>query len=75
MGSKKPPADELKIITSDGCWMYRRIIEANDSCLFNALGFSLLSSLLEAPKLRKVVADRVLADKLLYDSAVLGRSP
>jgi ubiquitin thioesterase OTU1 len=62
-------------MTADQCWVYRRIIEANDSCLFNALGYSLLNSLKKAPKLRKIVADRVLADKFLYDSATLGKSP
>ncbi len=75
MDSKQPSSDEIKVMTADQCWVYRRIIEANDSCLFNAIGYSLLNSLNEAPKLRKVVADRVLADKFLYDSAVLGKSP
>lgn len=75
MGSKLPPSDEIKVVSADHSWVYRRIIEANDSCLFNALGYSLLNSLNEAPKLRKIVANRVLADKFLYDSATLGKSP
>ncbi len=46
--NKIPPIDSFKITNSDGSIMYRRIIEANDSCLFNAIGLSLMNSLNES---------------------------
>jgi len=56
-------------------FVYRKIIEANDSCLFNSLGYAFLSSKELAPKLRKFVADTILADQFQFSHAVLGRSP
>jgi hypothetical protein len=69
-----PKVDEFKVATSDGAFMYRRIIEANDSCLFNSLGFALSRSLSLAPQLRKHVAEKVLNDPI-FNSAILGKSP
>jgi hypothetical protein len=43
--------------------MYRKIIEANDSCLFNAIGLALNNSLKDSTKLRKIVADKVISDQ------------
>ena len=44
--SKIPASlDPLKVNTSDGFFMYRRIVEANDSCLFISLGLAFNNSL------------------------------
>ncbi len=61
--------------TSDGFYMYRRIIEANDSCLFNALGLALRGSLTIANDLRKVISDAIINDPNNFNEAVLGKSP
>jgi len=55
--------------------MYRRIIEANDSCLFNALGLAFRGSLTIANDLRKVISESILNDPINFNEAVLGKSP
>ena len=63
------------ITTRDGAHVYRKIIEANDSCLFNSLGYAFYASRELAPKLRKFVADKILADPINFNHAILGRNP
>ena len=53
------PVDDLKVTTHDGFYMQRRIIQANDSCLFNAIGLGVKGSLSMSNELRKVVASKV----------------
>ena len=36
------------LTTSEGMFMYRRIIKADDSCLFNSIGLALHNSIDEA---------------------------
>jgi hypothetical protein len=57
-----PKQDDFKITSSDGAFMYRRIIEANDSCLFNSLGFALKGTLSSANEQRYHVAAMVMSD-------------
>ena len=41
MTKEGPLVDEFKVKTADGAFVYRKIIEANDSCLFNSIGLAL----------------------------------
>lgn len=66
--------DEFKVSTKDGGIMYRRIIEANDSCLFNSLGLALRNSLQSAKEQREYVSKTVLKEPN-FDEAILGKRP
>lgn len=63
------------IPTSDGMYMYRRIIKADDSCLFNSIGLALHNSLNEAFLLREIVSKKVRDDPINYNEVILGKSP
>lgn len=61
--SYEPKMDDFKVPSSDGAFVYRRIIEANDSCLFNSLGFALRgTSLSTANEQREHVAGMIMSD-------------
>jgi hypothetical protein len=64
----------LRVTNNEGALIYRRIIEANDSCLFNSLGLALKNSLKLAPELRQIVAKAVLADPDTFSPAILEKS-
>ena len=51
----------------------RVVIDSDNSCLFNAVGYSMRRSLLEAPALRKVIADVVSGDEFTYNEGFLGK--
>mmetsp|Transcript_16465 Transcript_16465/g.22759 ORF Transcript_16465/g.22759 Transcript_16465/m.22759 type:complete len:371 (-) Transcript_16465:28-1140(-) len=53
----------------------RRVIDSDNSCLFNAVGYVMERSRSVAPKLRGVIADAVSKDPVTYNEAVLGKSP
>jgi ubiquitin thioesterase OTU1 len=55
--------------------MYRRIVEANDSCLFTSLGLAFNNSFDNSQFLRNLVATRILNDQQFFNEAVLGKSP
>ncbi|KAL4448875.1 hypothetical protein ABPG77_007592 [Micractinium sp. CCAP 211/92] len=59
----------------DGTAVVRRIIDSDNSCLFNAVGYVAQHSRRLAPQLRHVIADAVLADPFEWNEAVLGREP
>ena len=61
--------------TNDGGIAYRRIIEANDSCLFNAVGLALKGTLTHSGDFRKVIAKAVSTDSGMFNEAILGKSP
>lgn len=67
--------DEFKVTNNEGAYIYRRIIEANDSCLFNSLGLALKNSLMLASEMRQIVARAVLADPLTFSEVILGKTP
>lgn len=51
----------------------RRIIDSDNSCLFNAVGYSTERTRKAAPKLRKVVQSTVAADPFTFNDGFLGR--
>lgn len=56
--------------------MIRRVIDADNSCLFNSIGYLLLEKSVEdAPKLRQMVAQAVREDPLTFTNAFLGQDP
>ena len=59
---EKVPLDDLKIEINDSYWMYRRIIQANDSCLFNSIGLALKGSLAFSKELRNIVSAKILTN-------------
>lgn len=58
----------------DGTVAQRRVIDSDNSCLFNAVGYVMLRSLREAPALRRVIADAVSGDPFTYTEGFLGKS-
>ncbi|PSC76056.1 Ubiquitin thioesterase OTU1 isoform A [Micractinium conductrix] len=59
----------------DGTAVTRRIIDSDNSCLFNAVGYVTQHSRKLAPQLRQVIADAVLGDPFEWNEAVLGKEP
>lgn len=56
--------------------LIRRCVPDDNSCLFHAAALVLMPGVADgATKLRKVVADAVLADPITYSEAVLGQPP
>ena len=51
----------------------RVVIDSDNSCLFNAVGYVMRRSLREAPGLRKVIADVVSGDQFTYNEGFLGK--
>ena len=64
--------DSVTLADGSGCVLQRRVIEADNSCLFNAVGY-VLQSRHNALQLRRVVADAVAADPDTFNDAFLGR--
>jgi ubiquitin thioesterase OTU1 len=59
----------------DGTIAVRKVIDADNSCLFNAIGYVFFRSLEKAKELRKVVHDAVLSDSETFSEAALGKPP
>ena len=51
----------------------RVVIDSDNSCLFNAVGYVMRRSLREAPGLRRVIADVVSGDEFTYNEGFLGK--
>jgi len=67
--------EEPPMVDPDGIGV-RRIIDADNSCLFNSIGYILLDkSLVSAPKLRRMVAQAVRDDPVTFTGAFLGKEP
>ncbi|CAL6274074.1 unnamed protein product [Bathycoccus prasinos] len=62
-------------IDDDGTVAVRKVIDADNSCLFNAIGYVFFRSLAKATELRKVVHDAVLSDPDTFSEAALGKPP
>jgi len=56
-------------------FVVRRVIESDNSCLFNAVAYGVEKSLREATRLRKVIVDAIRADPTTFDAAFLGKPP
>ena len=62
-------------VDDDGTVAVRKVIDADNSCLFNAIGYVFFRSLAKAKELRKVVHDAVLSDPDTFSEAALGKPP
>ncbi len=62
-------------IDDDGTIAIRKVIDSDNSCLFNAIGYVFYRSLGKSEELRKVVHDAVLNDPNTFNEATLGKSP
>jgi len=73
---KRPEAPtEAPPVNTSGTGV-RRVVDADNSCLFTSLGYVLLGKDRSAGmNLRKVVAEEILADQLTYNEAVLNMEP
>ena len=62
-------------VAGGGGRLHRRVVPADNSCLFNSVGYVCDGDrrLSSAPRLRKLVADTVLADPVQYSDAILGK--
>jgi len=56
-------------------FVVRRVIESDNSCLFNAVAYAAEKSLREATRLRKVIVDAIRAEPATFDAAFLGKPP
>eukprot|EP00191_Tetraselmis_sp_GSL018_P015312 CAMPEP_0177593178 /NCGR_PEP_ID=MMETSP0419_2-20121207/8993_1 /TAXON_ID=582737 /ORGANISM="Tetraselmis sp., Strain GSL018" /LENGTH=401 /DNA_ID=CAMNT_0019084171 /DNA_START=84 /DNA_END=1286 /DNA_ORIENTATION=- len=63
-GKGKAPTS---VVLPSGSAVVRRVIDANDSCLFNAVGYVIERSLDKSAQLRRVIADAVAGDPELYN--------
>ncbi|CAN0446185.1 unnamed protein product, partial [Discosporangium mesarthrocarpum] len=55
--------------------LVRRIIDADNSCLFNAIGYTLRRSRKVGTELRKMIAEAVRASPDTFTEAILGKEP
>jgi ubiquitin thioesterase OTU1 len=60
---------------SDGMIMLRRIIAADNSCLFNSVGFAMEHSKTNASELRSLIQGFVMSDSETYNETFLDRTP
>ena len=70
-----PAATPVSAPLAGGGAMVRRIIDSDNSCLFNAVGYVMERSRREAPRLRGVIAAAVAADPFEFNEGVLGKEP
>ena len=63
------------MVAGAGGSLHRRVVPADNSCLFNSVGYVCDGDrhLSSASRLRKLVADTVLADPVQYSDAILGK--
>ncbi|PNW82117.1 hypothetical protein CHLRE_06g274700v5 [Chlamydomonas reinhardtii] len=69
----KPTSRCVPLADGSGC-VVRREIPADNSCLFNSIGYVMHRSKTRAPHLRNVVAQQVSGDRNTYSDAFLGMS-
>lgn len=60
-------------LTDPEGYVVRRVMDADNSCLFNSVGYAMEKSRLQPQKYRKLVADAVLEDPITYNEAFLGK--
>jgi ubiquitin thioesterase OTU1 len=53
--------------------MQRRVIDADNSCLFNAVGYLVLNDKAHPDRLRNIIRDKILSNQTIYDEAFLGK--
>lgn len=66
-----------QVPASDGLIFYRRLVDADNSCLFNAFSLALGSGVLEQDPqtLRKIVAEKILSCPSLFNETTLEKPP
>lgn len=70
--SKGAPSS-VPVPGGDGSRLVRRVIDSDNSCLFNAVGYVVERTRSRARELRKVIADCVAADPVTYNEGFLGK--
>ncbi|KAG2488512.1 hypothetical protein HYH03_013015 [Edaphochlamys debaryana] len=68
-----PAPLSMPVPGGEGTCVVRRVIDSDNSCLFNAVGYVMERSRLRAPELRKVVARTVESDPLTFNDGFLGK--
>jgi ubiquitin thioesterase OTU1 len=69
-----PKSDKEAIKVGEG-YLVARIQRDDNSCLFHSVAYVLERDMLAAQKLRRLVAEKIKADPIQYDEAILGRTP
>lgn len=81
LGSAAPaPAPAVPSVSLNGMStanrvMVRRVVDADNSCLFNAIGYCMEKDRKLGSKLRKIIADTVKNRPDIYTEATLGEAP
>lgn len=71
----RPGAAVTEVPMADGTALVRRIIDSDNSCLFNSVGYAMHRSRALAPRLRVVIATAVQSSPDEWSEAVLGKAP
>ena len=71
----RPYVAQGVVVAGAGGSLHRRVVPADNSCLFNSVGYVCDGDrhLSSAARLRKLVADAVVADPVQYSDAILGK--
>ena len=80
LGSAPAPPPSVPVSTHGGMStanrvMTRRVVDADNSCLFNAIGYCMEKDRKLGTKLRKIIADCVRNRPDVYTEATLGKTP
>ncbi|GIL65321.1 hypothetical protein Vafri_19113 [Volvox africanus] len=70
--AKLKPTSRCVALADGSACVIRREIAADNSCLFNSVGYVMHKSRSRAPHLRTVVAQQVASDRTVYSDAFLG---
>ncbi|KAG2426130.1 hypothetical protein HYH02_014845 [Chlamydomonas schloesseri] len=68
-----PAPASMPVAGGDGSCVVRRVIDSDNSCLFNAVGYVMEGSRSTAARLRRVVADAVRSDPFTFNEGFLGK--
>ncbi|KAG2437463.1 hypothetical protein HXX76_006113 [Chlamydomonas incerta] len=68
-----PAPSSVPVAGGDGSCVVRRVVDSDNSCLFNAVGYVMEGSRSTAARLRRVVADAVRADPFTFNEGFLGK--
>ncbi|GIL92406.1 hypothetical protein Vretimale_6476 [Volvox reticuliferus] len=68
-----PAPQSVLVPGGDGSCVVRRVIDSDNSCLFNAVGYVMERSRTKADDLRKVVAQVVASDPVTFNDSFLGK--
>ncbi|PNW79281.1 hypothetical protein CHLRE_09g409050v5 [Chlamydomonas reinhardtii] len=69
-----PAPSSVPVPGGDGSCVVRRVVDSDNSCLFNAVGYVMEGSRSTAARLRRVVADAVRSDPFTFNEGFLGKA-